>query len=822
LTSAAAPGIAKLFTDAFAKFDKDWVITFPPDVVRGTLQLQVGSVTISVPDGSSSEVDISAPVRAKYYPDPDTLFMPEPVHGEVRAAFTISVFTGPSRVSAPPPTESAIIDHIIVVDRPPPQLLIYPSSDDTKIQFVAAPGSGLTPTDEAGITTEVRKYLREDLDWLPVDLPYGFPFLDFKGLVGSGANPAIALPLQLSGAAPPPNGAQNITQSFIGSSGFGFAISAEYVNSIFPVDAIRQAIANDTVTISVDLWLGSVSATYHFQVTSGPTLTFTTGAIEIAIGIHAHTGSSLAPDFDIGVKQKVTLVLSAGQSITLERQGDPHVTKPWYIPSSSIVGPVKSAIDVQLNQLSQDTSPGSINGTLTDAKNQLVNGLQTFDAGASVTFSGVGVTTSGVALTGDIGSSIARHAPVVTIGETEQGTAFTALDSWIPAGQISAFVWTWVEHPVLWSAWQGVQKSVTDEHSFILPKPGGITDASQICLQIWGSQIEMSGLEIAVIGGTTCQVPQPPTTYGVPSWWGPMMIPFWRPDIPDTDPLKQGIAGHISVQASSPGDSQLQPNTLVYFVDTHRDHPLDSLCDALRQTHNGSTVDTIIVLANGTFDQTRREVENRLGLPFEGIPPLQFTEDSDDGWTRTFGVSKLPSMYLINARGEFVWSHVGEPDPATLAAVLDKYDAPSAEAAFRPLQLAVSPGDVAPDVTFTDGRNHYALQRLRGRDILLNFWQSWSAPCLTELQRLQDLTHAGPKAPFIVAFHGGADSKAVDDVRKSLALSFPVVQDPLQQIARRYGVRCWPTTVTIDPNGSVEHIQFGTAHDHEDLDSAAK
>src|SRR4029079_10684232 len=112
------------------------------------------------------------------------------------------------------------------------------SSDDTKIQFVAAPGSGLTPADEARISAEVRKYLREDLDWLPVDRPAGVPFRDGKGL-GSGAIPAIALPLQLSGAAPPSNGAQNITQSFIDSSGFCFALSAEFVTSILPVDAIR-------------------------------------------------------------------------------------------------------------------------------------------------------------------------------------------------------------------------------------------------------------------------------------------------------------------------------------------------------------------------------------------------------------------------------------------------------------------------------------------------------------------------------------------------------------------------------------------------------
>jgi thiol-disulfide isomerase/thioredoxin len=103
---------------------------------------------------------------------------------------------------------------------------------------------------------------------------------------------------------------------------------------------------------------------------------------------------------------------------------------------------------------------------------------------------------------------------------------------------------------------------------------------------------------------------------------------------------------------------------------------------------------------------------------------------------------------------------------------------------------------------------------LRGRDVLLNFWQSWSAPCITELQRLQHL-YQGSEAPFIVAFHGGAKSEAVDEVRKRLGLSYPLVQDAQQQMARRYGVRCWPTTIKVDADGRVEHVQFGSAHEHQ-------
>jgi thiol-disulfide isomerase/thioredoxin len=102
--------------------------------------------------------------------------------------------------------------------------------------------------------------------------------------------------------------------------------------------------------------------------------------------------------------------------------------------------------------------------------------------------------------------------------------------------------------------------------------------------------------------------------------------------------------------------------------------------------------------------------------------------------------------------------------------------------------------------------------------ILLNFWQSWSAPCLTELGRLQRLhAAAGGEAPFVVAFHGGKNGNALDEIRRRLGLSFALVQDSQQRIARQYGVRCWPTTILVGADGRTQHIQFGAGHEEASL-----
>ncbi|MGE2691402.1 TlpA family protein disulfide reductase [Mycolicibacterium pulveris] len=790
LTATAPPGAVRRFEDAFEGFDRDWEIELPPDVVRGRAKLQISSISVTVPGGSSTEVVIRAAVRAQYYPDPGTTELPPSVHGEVHATFDVSQIPyGTGR-----------------------RLLIRPSAQDAKIDFIAAPGSGLAPPAVSRIAAEVRKFIREGVSLLPVDLPHDFAFADFKG-IGAGLGQIIALPYQFSGTPAPPGGLQGLTQSFLGASGFGFAVSKEHVNTFIDVEAIRQAVRNRpplTFTLST-IFGGSVSVKYRLRFSSGPTLTFKAGAIEIAGRVAAETDTVWAPNGFVSFKQRVVLVLdTSSQGISLERGGEPDVDESWFIPHSRATSVVTAELDTALVQ-----NRPAIRRVFDDARNALTRGLRAFDAAASASYTAVDITPQIALVRGEIRSQN-RRPPVVAVEETHGGAAFTALNSWVPAGTIERFVWTWVEHSHPASIWSGVQKTVADEHRFILATPAGLTNVSQVCLRIEGSQIGPSGQQSSVAAGTTCQVQEPEFAIDIPSWWGPVTVPIWRPDVADAVPLSQAIAGHASV-AALPGDTSVRRNALVYFVDDQRDRPLQPLLEALRRARDSSSVAVVVVVSNGMFDAPRGEVERRLGLPREGLPAMHVTQDDEGGWTTTFGVSRLPSVYLINSGREFVWKHEGEPQPDEVVAALDKCAGPSAPSGFRALRLAVSPGASAPDIRFQDGEHQHALHRFRGRDVLLSFWQSWSAPCLSELQRLQQMHQGGRQAPFIIGVHGGVHAEAVDEIRKRLRLTYPLVQDHQQRIACRYGVRCWPTTIRIDADGRVAHVQFGTAHHHERL-----
>jgi len=428
-----------------------------------------------------------------------------------------------------------------------------------------------------------------------------------------------------------------------------------------------------------------------------------------------------------------------------------------------------------------------------------------------VAYTGIDITPDGVIVHGEVGS-LPRRPPVVVIGETEHGSSFTAFESWIPAGGIDRFVWSWVEYPHF-NVWNGVEKSFTDEHRFIFPKPAAATQLSQICLRIEGTQTSPSGQDIGVAAGTTCSVDGYESAVDVPSWFGPVALPVWQPQVPPEAILRNAIAAHVSIHADAPVNEPLSQNTLVYFADLQSEKPLERLVGAVSQV-KGGTLRVIVVLPAGAFDVSRREFEAKLGSHREWPVPFHFTEDDEGGWTRTFALGKRPSVYIINARRECVWKHEGEPSSAEWAA-LDRYLTVTSAPQFRALRLAVSQGDVTPDAWLeADDREQFSLQRLRGRYVLLNFWQSWSAPCIAELRRLQRLYETGKGTTAIVALHGGNNGDALEDIRRRLGLSFVLVQDWQQRVARRYGVRCWPTTIAIGPDGRAEHLQFGMAHEH--------
>ncbi|MGH8472562.1 MAG: TlpA family protein disulfide reductase, partial [Gammaproteobacteria bacterium] len=451
----------------------------------------------------------------------------------------------------------------------------------------------------------------------------------------------------------------------------------------------------------------------------------------------------------------------------------------WFIDHGRAGEEVKKARDSALPAAS-----APLNTAFNDARTKLLAGLRSFDPNATARLTQIGITVDGIIVRGAIetgggGFHEGRKPAIVVIQQTEDG--YSAFESWIPGGRITQYSWFLGVRRILAIGDTGLQVFITlsseflplallaEPHRFILPKQGSsVLGEYRVCLSIEGTQISPDGNLEGILGGSikNCMPPVPEPITTLPPGWktGTTRI---EPPGPVEVPLDESIYAHIDAVSDTPPEIGFSTNHLVYFADGSADQPLAGLARALHHvSRRGYSLSVVVVLPVGSLHMSRREFNARLGLrdapemrdTREGPAPVPFevTEDYEGGWTRLFNAREVPATFLINARGQYVWKQDGELDPGALGGALEEHALPAAAPQSRLPQLAVRPGDRVPDVYFEDDRGEFiALRRFRGQRILLNFWQSWSKPCLKELRRLQELQdQAGRDAPFIVALCG--------------------------------------------------------------------
>ena len=496
LAANAPPGTAKMIAEEFSKLEKGRPGRQPSKKPRGRVKLQLSSPTIILADGATSEATLLTDVRAHYDPDSgagEIAAADHPLHGEVRAAFELSVLSSASGR----------------------KLSVRPSSKDGKIEFIAASGTGLTNAEVSRISGEVRDIVREKFTPQPVDLPPDFPFSEFK-VIGSGANQVIALPIQLSDSPLPTGRIQSLDENFADSSGFAFAASKESIEDLLEplFDAVSKAVRNfkrEITPIDVTVFGIPLKQTIKFtlQLKSGPSLEWESGKIKLS----AHLKLVVRPGPDVSFKftQKFKLALNAStQQVTLEADGNPSVNTdlPFNFLHEAFENAIKTARDEALSGGGVPVND-AVNRVFAGARQTLIGGLKVFDESASAIFTTVKITKDGLIVRGEIGSG-ARQAPVVQFNEIDDGRAFSALATWIPGGKIDRYIWSWVGHSGKGPAklFSVSHKYSIETHRFIFPKPAGMDPLGSVSLRIEGTQTGADGPDRAHRGGEPAPGPR--------------------------------------------------------------------------------------------------------------------------------------------------------------------------------------------------------------------------------------------------------------------------------------------------------------------------
>jgi thiol-disulfide isomerase/thioredoxin len=135
--------------------------------------------------------------------------------------------------------------------------------------------------------------------------------------------------------------------------------------------------------------------------------------------------------------------------------------------------------------------------------------------------------------------------------------------------------------------------------------------------------------------------------------------------------------------------------------------------------------------------------------------------------------------------------------------------APQAQAQFE--KKPWPKGRVAPSTAYTDlSGKVWDLNQLKDKVVILNFWATWCAPCLEELPSLQTFQDFSNSNELVILTINVKEmpSKINQFVHRN-AYTFPVITDRQGDIAKKWGVKLFPTSILISTQGKPTWIIEG-------------
>ncbi|MCY8232186.1 TlpA family protein disulfide reductase [Priestia endophytica] len=122
--------------------------------------------------------------------------------------------------------------------------------------------------------------------------------------------------------------------------------------------------------------------------------------------------------------------------------------------------------------------------------------------------------------------------------------------------------------------------------------------------------------------------------------------------------------------------------------------------------------------------------------------------------------------------------------------------------------MGIEEGKMAPSFTLSSlSGEEIALEHLKGKKVILNFWATWCPPCKKEMPEMQKISKAHGEEVEILAINSTDNEKSVKSVEDFIeegGYTFTALLDPEGEVnGNLYKTVAFPTSYFINEEGKI-------------------